>query len=136
MNTSWKTQVKQLITHGEALCHDGRLPDALNCLNSAYDLIPEPKQTSELTRIVLCNIGELHIRQERPELAFNDFSNAVKCKHGLGNPQIHMRLGQLQYERGNMERAKDELMRAYMGAGDAVFEGENPKYFSLIQRFL
>ena len=46
----------------------------------------------------------------------------------LGNPFLHLRLGQSQYELGELDRAADELMRAYMGAGEDIFVSEDPKY--------
>jgi hypothetical protein len=70
------------------------------------------------------------------DLALRDFSDAVKCRDGLGNPQIHLRLGQLRFLRGEMERATDELMRAYMGAGQEIFAGEDEQYIELIRPYI
>ncbi len=136
VKSKWKTHVNQLIVLATTLNNDRKLEEAINSYEAAYQFIPDPKEASELTTFVLRNIGEIHFVQSQWELAFKDFSNAVKCKGGLGNPHIHLRLGQLQFERDNMERAKDELMRAYMGAGKSYFENEDPKYFSLIQDLL
>ena len=43
-----------------------------------------------------------------------------------------MRLGQCEFELGNMQRAVDELLRAYMGAGIEIFQTEHPKYFAFL----
>ena len=59
-------------------------------------------------------------------------SLALTCPGGLGNPFIHMRLGQLAYDAGELDAAADELMRAYMGAGDAIFENEDRKYLTFL----
>jgi len=132
----WESQVKQHIANARMLERDNKINEAIDAYEAAYELIPEPKETSKLTMIVLCNIGEIHFLQGQWDLALEEYTDAVKCKEGLGNPKIHMRLGQLQYEIGNIERAKDELMRAYMGEGDTYFVDEDPKYFSIIQEFL
>ena len=58
----------------------------------------------------------------------NTVQDAVMCPKGLGNPFIHLRLGQCQFERGNLERAADELMRAYMWSGADIFAKEDPGY--------
>ncbi len=50
-----------------------------------------------------------------------------------GNPFILLRLGQTYFELGNMKKAADELVRAYMGVGTEIFEGEDPKYFDLVR---
>ena len=134
--SDWESNVTELISKAGMLDRQNKRQQAIEVYEDAYALIPEPKQKSELAMVALCNIGELHFLDGHWQLAFDDFSEAVKCREGLGNPQIHMRLGQLRYQRGEMERATDEFMRAYMGAGDTLFAGEDPKYFELIQPFL
>jgi hypothetical protein len=49
------------------------------------------------------------------------------------NPLIHLRLGQLYHEGGKLEKAADELARAYMGAGGDIFIREDPKYFEFLK---
>ena len=56
----------------------------------------------------------------------------MRCPDAIGNPFIHLRLGQTQFELGNKDRAADELMRAYMGAGAEIFVGEAPKYLQYL----
>ena len=58
---------------------------------------------------------------------------AMHCPGAIGNPYIHLRLGQAQFEMGNMKRATDELVRAYMGGGEEMFQDEDPKYFDLVK---
>lgn len=60
---------------------------------------------------------------------------AVTGPDGLGNPFIHLRLGQCALELGDEDQAKDELIRAYMGDGPGIFEEEEPKYFEFLKRF-
>jgi hypothetical protein len=51
----------------------------------------------------------------------------------IGNPFMHLRLGQILYEVIELERAADELMRAYMGAGSKIFGAENSKYLNFLK---
>jgi len=44
-----------------------------------------------------------------------------------------MDLGKVEEMTKQMEKAADELMRAYMGSGKIIFEGEDPEYYALIQ---
>lgn len=113
-----------------------RLEEAIEACNHAYSFIPEPKAFFEESMVIFSRIGEIHFAQKKFEDSFEDFCYAVKCKNGLGNPHIHMRLGQLQYHRGNMKRAADEFMRSYMGAGKTFFKHEDPKYFNLISKYI
>lgn len=64
--------------------------------------------------------------------AFKCFHNAVQCPDGLGNPYIHLRLGQTAFELGDHSRAADELIRAYMGGGPDIFEEDDAKYLAFL----
>ncbi|MDN6861800.1 MULTISPECIES: hypothetical protein [Pseudomonas] len=58
---------------------------------------------------------------------------AMTCPDAVGNPFLHLRLGQALYEKEETDRAADELMRAYMAAGDEIFDNDDPKYFALLK---
>ena len=64
--------------------------------------------------------------------ALSALEQAMRCPDAIGNPFIHLRLGQTQFELGNKDRAADELMRAYMGAGAEIFAEEAPKYLEFL----
>jgi hypothetical protein len=57
----------------------------------------------------------------------------MHCPKAIGNPFLHLRLGQCQFELGNLDRAADELARAYMGAGLEIFDSEDAKYFEFLK---
>jgi tetratricopeptide (TPR) repeat protein len=89
--------------------------------------------SSEYAVMLFCGIGETYFSQKNLPDTLHYFQEALKSEGGLGDPSIHFRLGQIRYEMGEMKKAKDEFMRAYMGSGDVIFEGEDPKYRSLIK---
>ena len=60
------------------------------------------------------------------------FQKAIASPDGLGNPYIHLKLGECQFEMGNFEKAANELTRAYMSEGPEIFEGEDQKYFEFL----
>jgi hypothetical protein len=64
---------------------------------------------------------------------FKCFFNAVQCPKGLGNPFIHLRLGQAYYELGNLDKATDELTRAHVGGGLRIFLEDAPKYLEFLE---
>ncbi|EPQ3362139.1 hypothetical protein O3I57_002684 [Acinetobacter baumannii] len=51
----------------------------------------------------------------------------------MGNPYIHLRLGQLYYEEGYFDDSADELTRAYMGGGLGIFLEDDPKYLDFLE---
>ncbi|WP_375514175.1 tetratricopeptide repeat protein [uncultured Nostoc sp.] len=70
------------------------------------------------------------------ENARHALQKAMYCPDAIGNPYIHLKLGQAQLELGNFERAQDELARAYIIEGKAIFENEDSKYYEYLKTFL
>jgi tetratricopeptide (TPR) repeat protein len=111
---------------------DDRLAEACRLYKLAPDALPPSAARSTLATEILIALGEISYLEGDHDGAFNFFSEAVACKGGLGLSHIHLRLGQLRAERGELDRAR-ELLRAYIGSGMAHFENEDPKYFALIK---
>jgi hypothetical protein len=57
----------------------------------------------------------------------------MHCPDATGNPLIHLRYGQVLFDAGKLERAAEELMRAYTTGGKGMFANEDDKYFALIE---
>jgi tetratricopeptide (TPR) repeat protein len=136
MTREEERRAKELIEEAGRLDRDGRQQAAIDTYERALEQLPDPPYESHLAMIALCSIGELNFLHGKLESAFEDFSEAVKCKGGLGNPHIHMRLGQLRFQRGELNRATDEFMRVYMASGEQFFQGEDRKYFQLIREYV
>jgi hypothetical protein len=94
--------------------------------------VPEPRTESELATWILTAIGDANFLSEDYEAGRDNLSQAMKCPGAIGNPFVHLRLGQCQFELGNKDRAADELTRAYMGGGAEMFEGEE-KYLDFLK---
>lgn len=59
-------------------------------------------------------------------------SDAMHCPDAIGNPFLHLRLGQCQFELGNVDLAADELTRAFAIEGEVIFATEDPKYMRFL----
>lgn len=111
----------------------GEYTKAIGILKEALSLIDNPIYESKYAFPLFANIGENFFLQNKLEDSLEHFGYAIKSRGGLGEPAIHLRIGQIRYEFGQMEKAKDELMRAYMGGGTLLFDGIDSKYFDLIR---
>lgn len=73
------------------------------------------------------------IRLQHHAKALKSFQNAVQCPGSLGNPSIHLRLGQLYFDLRHFARAADELTRAYMGGGIELFMEDDSRYLAFLE---
>ena len=101
-------------------------------LSPRWPFSPEPKQQWEASTWIYSAIGDTFSSQQGYSGALRAFQGAVTSPDGLGNPFIHLRLGQCRFELGDLEGAADELARAYMGDGLRVFSREDPKYLDFL----
>jgi hypothetical protein len=126
-------QIQQLCAEGDQLAKATRYSDALKPYWAAWDLLPEPKTDWEAATWILVAIGDANFLGGDFVAGRDNLSQAMHCPDAIGNPFIHLRLGQCQFELQALDRAADELMRAYMGAGPEIFKDEDPKYLQFLQ---
>lgn len=125
-------EIVRLCALGDEHAERRAYSDALASYWSAWDLLPEPKTEWEAALWILVAVGDANYLGGDYVAGCDNFSSAMHCPGAIGNPFIHFRLGQCQFEAGNHESAADELMRAYMGAGRAIFDEHDPKYFQFL----
>jgi hypothetical protein len=114
----------------------GNFRGAFDLFIEAYNLLPESGEKWNAAGWILVALGENAIRAGSFETAEGPFVDAMWCPGTIGNPWVHLRCGQMRFELGQMDRAADELTRAYMGGGREIFEGLDPKYFALLEEVL
>lgn len=132
MDDAAYAQITAHTNRGNELTEQDQYLAALGEFEQALSLIPAPVEDWEAATWVLASIGDCHFVLRDFQRAHHAFSHAIACPGGLGNWFIHLRLGEIQFELGNMTRAADELARAYMGNGKQAFAQEDPKYFAYL----
>jgi len=126
-------QIDDLCEAGNDLVDGDRFDEAIESFRTAAELIPEPKENWEASMWVYTAIGETQFFKEEYSEAVESLQFATICPDGLGNPLVHLRLGQSHFELSNLDKAADEFTRAYMGAGEEIFEDEDPKYLAFLK---
>ena len=129
-------KLTELCSAGDELVEQGTYDAALQKYREGLLLLPEPYEKWDASTWILTAIGETLFFAGDFADARDTLQDAMRCPDAIGNPLIHLRLGQAQYELGNDTRARDELSRAYMGTGDEIFENEDPKYLALVKSIL
>jgi tetratricopeptide (TPR) repeat protein len=127
------SQITELSAGGNALADRANYSDAMAKFVQAIQLLPEPHQQWEAATWLWAAIGDMHFLLGDAEKTMQCFVNAVHCPGGLGNPFIHLRLGQACFDLGDLDKAADELTRAYMGAGMDIFMQDDPKYLEFLE---
>lgn len=130
------SKILRLSSEGDALAESRHYEKAIQKYSEALDALPDPRTEWEACTWLLASIGDAHFQAKEFGQARIALTDAMRCPDAIGNPFIHLRLGQSQFELGNLPRANDELARAYMAAGKAIFEDEDPKYFNHLKTVL
>lgn len=130
------SRITLLCEEGDALVDNQNYDEALSKYELALSLLPDPKDKWEAALWIYSAIGDTHYFKGDYARSLGALSNAILCPGGIGNPFLHLRLGECYFESGQQAKAEDELTRAYMGGGREIFANEDPKYFSLFERVL
>ena len=126
-------EIQRLSAEGDALASVRKYSEAIPVYWKAWDLLPEPKTEWEAATWLLAAIGDANFLGQDYTAGKDNLTTAMHCPGAIGNPFLHLRLGQCQLELGVLDRAADELMRAYMGAGTDIFKDQDPKYLRFLQ---
>lgn len=110
----------------------GQYQQAVAALDHAWAMLPQPRTQWEAATWLLGSLGDMHFQFGGYAAGHEVLTAAMHCPGAVGNPFLHLRLGQCQLELGNEQRALDELMRAYMGGGAEMFEDEDSKYLGFL----
>jgi tetratricopeptide (TPR) repeat protein len=121
-------QIVQLRSDGDELAAKSLFEDAIAKYSTAWSLLPDPQTEWNASTWILAALGDARFLSGRIEEAKEALEFAMLCPAAIGNPFLHLRLGQIRYEDGELDRAADELIREYMGAGDEIFAAQDLKY--------
>ena len=127
-------EIERLCARGDADADLDRFPAALASYWAAWDLLPEPKFACEKATWILAAVGDVNFLGGDYEAGRDNLGTVMHCPGAIGIAFLHMRLGQCQYELGDQVQAADELLRAFLGGGAALFDDEDPKYLACAER--
>jgi hypothetical protein len=118
---------------GDKMAEARRFEDAIAEYNKAWILVPEPKNDWHAATWVLAAIADAAYLNGYATTAREAIEYGMTCPGAVGNPFMHLRFGQILLDANEQDRAADELMRAYMGAGPEIFASEDSRYISFLK---
>src|SRR5688500_9405153 len=91
-------EIQRLCAEGNDLAEKERYSAALQKYWAAWDLLPEPQDQWEAATWILGAIGDANFHSEDFAAGRDNLGAAMHCPSAVGNPFLHLRLGQCQYE--------------------------------------
>lgn len=125
--------IKVYCAAGDDLAKEKRYKEAVAEYNKAWKLVPEPKYDWTASTWILTAIADAAFLGGYKKSARDALEYVMSCPNAIGNPFIHLRFGQVLHDAGELDGAANELMRAYMGAGEEIFATEDPKYLDFLR---
>lgn len=133
MDSATHERIKILCTKGDELAEVSKFEDAIAQYNEAWAMVPDPKNEWNASTWILAAIADSAFMGGYKTSALEALQYAMTCPDAIGNPFLHLRYGQVLFDRGEVDHAADELMRAYMGAGEEIFATEDSRYFEFLR---
>ena len=125
-------KVLSLCQTGDQFAENQKFEQAIREYQKALAFLPEPIKSWEAATWLYSAIGDAYFFSSDFDQVLSAFQNAIQSPAGIGNPFIHLRLGQAYFELGAPKKALDELTRAYMSESREIFEQEDPKYLKFL----
>jgi tetratricopeptide (TPR) repeat protein len=126
-------KITALSEEGNELSDRGDQEGAIERFETAYDLLPDPREKWDAAMWLVASIGDCLFLKGDFKRAGQYFREAQKLPDGLENPFIFYRLGQCLLELGDEAESVDALISAYMLAGEEIFSKGDPKYFEFLK---
>ncbi|MBQ3842285.1 MAG: hypothetical protein II820_06320 [Ruminiclostridium sp.] len=132
-----KKSIDDYAEEGNKLFDEGRYAQAVQIWLEGLNSLNKPLNAQSEAVWFQTSVADAWFMLEEYEKAYSYLCDAKTNISGEGytNPFVMLRLGQCSHELGK-EDATEYLMRAYMLAGDDIFESEDKKYFDLIKNLI
>ena len=127
-------KIDKFAESGNALLDDhGDWRGAIAEWQRALALLPQPATQWEAWTWLNASIGDAcRLGKALPDARAALF-DALNGPDGNSNPFILLRLGQTLVDLGESEKGVEYLLRAYMLAGNELFEGDASQYLQLLR---
>lgn len=129
-------RITELCERGDDDVENGLYEASIEKYEEALGLVPQPLYAWAVTTWILTAIAEARYLQKDWARVKETVMEAFRCEGAIGNPFLHLRLGQAEIALGSKGRGVEELIRAHERGGDDVFDGEDPKYLAMVRAAL
>lgn len=128
-----RQMIDNLCQKGDQFAQIDQLDDALDQYETAWQLLPEPKNQWPAATWILMAVGDVYFEKRDFAAAAEALRASLDFPDGDKNPFISLRLGQSLFELGDLNGAADALETAFRKQGDELFAGEDHKYLNFVK---
>lgn len=135
LSTAVVDEILKLSETGNDHFDEDDFDSAIGAWEEALALIPEPQNEYIQSVWLNASIGDAHFLQDDFKTALTYFETAKSnTKEDVElNPFVMLRLGQCYLQKGDKEKAKEYLLKAYKLEPEGIFYGEEEKYFDFLK---
>ncbi|WP_294469439.1 hypothetical protein [uncultured Ruminococcus sp.] len=132
-----KKSIDEYAEEGNKLFDEGEYSQAIRKWQEGLELLDKPLNAQSEAVWFQTSVADALFMLGEYDKAYPYLCEARSNITGEGytDPFVMLRLGQCSYELGK-EDAAEYLMRAYMLAGEEIFECDDEKYFELIRHLI
>lgn len=127
-------ELDDLVRAGTEKLEAGEVEAAREKFEAGIALLPEPKHHWVAATWLFASVANIHFDAGRWQEARDNFAAAIESPSGVGNPFVQLRLGQAEYELGNMEEALHRLLFARLRGPAGLMNDEDPKYAEFLDK--
>ncbi len=127
-----QAELDRIAAAGDQLASESRYLEAIAVYRQGFDLIPHPKIGNAASLWFMAAIGDAQWYGEFDEEGKDTWRDVILLYGGFGNPFVHLRRGQTLLHLGDRTEAANELLRALLLGGQAIFSREPDEYWDFI----
>lgn len=120
--------IEQIMEQADKQLDYGSYKKAKALYEKALNELPSPQAEQELFLEIQAAIGDCLIWMNKVGEAQKLFTKLLTYPGADDNAYLHLRLGQIAFDKDHMETAKKELRRALELGGEEIFEDEYEEY--------
>jgi tetratricopeptide (TPR) repeat protein len=128
-----RQMIDKLCQKGDQFAQIDQLDDALDQYESAWALLPDPKNQWPAATWILMAAGDAYYERRDFAAASETLRDALNFPDGETNPFIWLRLGQSLFELGDLNEAANSFEAACRMGGEELFADEDPKFLDFLK---
>ena len=128
ISSKLNAEIRKIAKDGDAQANKGNWAGQIEKYQEVWKLVPEPKLDWDGGTWIIGGIAEAFYQMKQFDHAKEFFLQGLDCHRGEQNSFLQLRLGQIYFDEGDLEKAKAHLKKAWDLSEGRAFVGEPKKY--------